>query len=285
MSLFGIGQEQGAGAVVDTRGVAGSNAAACAERGAEFLQLFQGGVTAWVLILGDDLGRALALGNLDRDDFLGETAIGHCRGSAVLAAQGEGVLVGAGDVELFGDVLCGFRHGVDAVLLLHQRVDEAPADGGVEQFSLPRERGVGLAHYQRRARHGFDAANQHQPGFTTADGASGAADGIQARTAQAVEGGARYADRQAGQQARHARDVAVVFTGLVGAAIDDVVDAAPVHLWVAFDQGAQRYRAQVVGTHAAQCTGIAADGGADRIDDQGVFHSGVSCASTVPRTL
>ena len=41
------------------------------------------------------------------------------------------VLILAGDVELLGYVLRGFRHGVDAVRGLHRGIDEAPADGGV----------------------------------------------------------------------------------------------------------------------------------------------------------
>jgi hypothetical protein len=53
------------------------------------------------------------------------------------------------------------------------------------------------------------------------------ADGIHARTAQAVDRGAGHFDRQAGEQAGHARDVAVVFAGLVGAAVDDVFDGWP----------------------------------------------------------
>ncbi|MNG07048.1 hypothetical protein D3C84_903330 [compost metagenome] len=114
---------------------------------------------------------------------------------ALLAAQGEGVLVGPGDVELFGDVLRRFRHGVDAVGLFHQRIDEAPADGGVEDFGRPGKRLLGLTHYQRRAGHGFNATDQHQAGFATANGPGGGADGIQPGAAQAIEGGARHADR------------------------------------------------------------------------------------------
>jgi len=34
-------------------------------------------------------------------------------------------------MEVGRDILTGLRHGIDAVLLLHQRVDEAPAGRGV----------------------------------------------------------------------------------------------------------------------------------------------------------
>ena len=53
-----------------------------------------------------------------------------------------------------------------------------------------------------------------------------AANGVQAGTAQAVNGAGRHFLWQPGQQAAHARHVAVVFAGLVGAAEHHVVDAA-----------------------------------------------------------
>ncbi|MNY30315.1 hypothetical protein D3C86_1644160 [compost metagenome] len=131
---FRAGQQQRAGPVVDPGGVAGGDAAAFAERRAEFGQLLKGGVAARVFVVLDHFGRAFALGNFHRNDFPGQASVGLGGSGALLAAQGEGVLVGPGDVELFGDVLCRFRHGVDAVGLFHQRIDEAPADGGVEDL-------------------------------------------------------------------------------------------------------------------------------------------------------
>ena len=53
---------------------------------------------------------------------------------ALLAAQGEGVLVARRDLEVLGDVLGRLGHRLDAVLRLHDRVHEAPADGGVEHL-------------------------------------------------------------------------------------------------------------------------------------------------------
>ena len=50
------------------------------------------------------------------------------------------------------------RHRVDAVLRLHQRIDEAPADGGVVDLGRALERFRRLAHHERRAGHRFDAA-------------------------------------------------------------------------------------------------------------------------------
>ena len=56
------------------------------------------------------------------------------RRGALLRAQRERVLVGARDLVFVGDVLGRLRHRIDAVELLHQRIDEAPADRRVENL-------------------------------------------------------------------------------------------------------------------------------------------------------
>ena len=58
------------------------------------------------------------------------------------------------------------------------------------------------------------------------DGARGESDRVQAGAAQAVDGAAGDVHRQAGQQPGHVGDIAVVFTGLVGAAVIQVIDPA-----------------------------------------------------------
>ncbi|MNO42298.1 hypothetical protein D3C76_324870 [compost metagenome] len=87
----------------------------------------------------DTLGRAFALGDLDRHDLPCQPAPGLGGGRLVLAAQGESVLVFARNTELRGDILGGLGHRVDAVLRLHQFIDETPADGGVEQLGATAE--------------------------------------------------------------------------------------------------------------------------------------------------
>ena len=57
--------------------------------------------------------------------------------------------------------------------------------------------------------------------------------------------------RQAGQQQRHARDVAVVLAGLVGAAEDHVVDRLPIDAGIALHQRLQRDGAEIVGADTA----------------------------------
>jgi hypothetical protein len=96
---------------------------------------------ARMLVAVDDRRAGLA-GDLDRRDLAVEEAGLDGGGGALLAAQGEGVLVGAADAVVGGDVLGGLGHGVDAVGLLHRRIDEAPADGGVLDLGVAREKAL-----------------------------------------------------------------------------------------------------------------------------------------------
>src|SRR6185312_2200145 len=83
---------------------------------------------------------------------------------------------------------------------------------------------------------------------------------------------------QAGQQQAHARDVAVVFAGLVGAAEKYFVDLPGIQPRVTRQQRLQRHRAEVVGTDAGERAAVAADRGADAIDNEYVaHHSAPSC--------
>ena len=138
--------------------------------------------------------------------------------------SGEGVLVLPRDLELLGDVLAGLRHGIDAVLLLHQRVDEPPADGGVVDLGIAREKAVSALGMTKGARD-MDSTPPAmiEVGLAGLDRAGGGDHRIHARAAEAVHGRARHGGRQARQQQRHAGDVAVVLAGLVGAAVDHVV--------------------------------------------------------------
>src|SRR3546814_17262041 len=64
-----------------------------------------------------------------RDDFFGKEAGLLSRSSTLLAAQREGVLIGATYLPLIGDVVSSLRHGIHAIPFLHLRIDEAPANG------------------------------------------------------------------------------------------------------------------------------------------------------------
>jgi hypothetical protein len=74
---------------------------------------------------------ALAAGDGDRGDIPGMPA----RVIPALAAQGEGVLSGARDPEFLSHVLGGFGHRLDAVFRRDPGMDEAPADGLMDDLN------------------------------------------------------------------------------------------------------------------------------------------------------
>ena len=113
-------------------------------------------------------------------------------------------------------------------------------------------------------------------GITRTDGAGGGANGVEARTAQAVNGGTGNRRWQAGQQNGHACDVAVVLTSLVGASNNAVIQGVPVDAGVARGQGADRVGGEIVGPHIAQGAGITADRGTGEVADVCFGHGRVS---------
>jgi hypothetical protein len=115
----------------------------------------------------------------------------------------------------------------------HQFVDETPSNGGVVHSIVAAESAVHLGHDKRRAAHALYAASDHQRGLTRLDCTRRRAQGVQARAAQAVEGGARHIDGQASEQTGHVGHVAVVFAGLVGTAVNHIRHGLPIHLRVA----------------------------------------------------
>ena len=264
-------QDHRRGAIVDPRGIARSDGLVRAVDRLEFAQGFQAGIgTRMLVVLNHRL--TFFMGNTHRHDFFGKVACGLGSSSPLLAAQGESVLIGAGNLVLVGHVVRRLWHRVDTVLGFHQRVDKAPANGGVLQFHVARERGIGLAHHKRRPRHGLDATGNRQLHLAAGNGAERRADGIHTRGTQAVEGHAGNGVRQPGQQRGHARHVAVVFTGLVGAAEKYFVDFVPVHIRVAFDQRLDRRCRQIIGAHACQATAKTADRGTNRVTDKDFAH-------------
>ena len=75
-----------------------------------------------------------------------------------------------------------------------------------------------------------------------------------------------------GEQQRHARDVAVVLAGLIGAAEEHFVEARPINLGVARDQRPDRSRGEIVGAHLGERAAVAADRGARRIANEDLSH-------------
>jgi hypothetical protein len=132
------------------------------------------------------------------------------------------------------------------------------------------------AHHIGRAGHALDAARDHHVGFAELHRARGVAGGFEARAAEAVHGRTRHFDGKTGKQGRHARHVAIVLARLVDAAIDHVVDRAPVDIGVTLDQRLDGMGRKIVDTHGAQATIVAADGGTNGVADEGFGHLGHS---------
>ena len=90
---------------------------------------------------------------------------------ALLRAKRESVLILARDLIVLSDVLGRLRHRIDAVLRLHQRIDEAPANGRVLDVGAALERLLRLAHHERRARHRLDTTGDDEIRLARADAA------------------------------------------------------------------------------------------------------------------
>ena len=97
-----------------------------------------------------------------------------------------------------------------------------------------------------RLRHLFDRAEYFR--VAERDGARALADGLQAGSAQTVDGVGRHADGQARQQPGHTRHIAVVFAGLICTAKDNLIDRFG-YAWVSVRQESQRQSRQVIGPY------------------------------------
>ena len=128
----------------------------------ELGQRLERGVGARMLVRVDPTGLPLPSGTSTGAISSAKRPVCLRRGGALLRAQREGILVRARDLEFLGDVLAGLRHRIDAVLLLHHRIDEAPADRGVVDLGRARERASALPITNGARRHAFDAAGDRK---------------------------------------------------------------------------------------------------------------------------
>ena len=106
-----------------------------------------------MLVLIKDQRFLLTARDLDGGDFLGKAPRFLGGSGFLLGAQSKSVLVFTRDSELLGDVFGGFRHRIHPKRFLHQRVDKAPANGGVFDLLSASKGAIGLAHHVGRSRH------------------------------------------------------------------------------------------------------------------------------------
>ncbi len=168
-----------------------------------------------MLVAGHEQGLAFALQNLHGQQ-LGIEKAPRVRGAGpLLAAQRKPVLVLTGDLVVGGDILAGLRHGVGAVAALQERIDESPAERGVENLRAATESRVRLGNDERSPRHRLHAARHHYLRFARLQRARGYGHCIETRSAEAVDRGRGHRHGKAREQRGHAGHVAVVLAGLI----------------------------------------------------------------------
>ena len=176
-------------------GAARGDRAALTEGGLESAECLQRGIRPGMLVPLD--GHWLALGHRHdhRHDLLGEAVLLDGRHGAAMALEREGILVLARDTALLGHVLAGLAHRMRVVHLGQARVGEAPAEGGVEQLAVAAVVGaLGLGHDVGRASHRLHATGDEGIAVAGPDGVGRAVDGLQAGSAQPIDGLAGHAD-------------------------------------------------------------------------------------------
>jgi hypothetical protein len=221
LGVLGFHQHAGRGAIGQLRGVAGGDELVFAHHGLELGQRLVGGAAAVAVVFGG--------GDFAVRDFL-RFLVGHGhRGGA----GHDLVLVAAGQLRFFGLALA---LGREAVLRLAADVVALGHDvGGLDHRHV--ERGLVLDDPRVQAevaavagaaaadlRDAFHAARDHGRRAVDHDAARRHRDGLQARGAEAVHGGAGDADRQARADDALARDVAAGGAFGVAAAEDGVLD-------------------------------------------------------------
>ena len=190
------------GAAIDNAGgVAGGDGAILAEGRPQFSQSFHRGVSAAVIVRGENLN-ALASGDFHWHDFILEITGRNRRRRRLLRAQREGVLLGAGNIELIREILRGLRH-VKAALRVHQVFQQRINELRVAQpQSL-----AGAAHQEGGLRHRFHAARQHMTRLAEIDPLRRVDHGLQAGAAQPVDRQRRTILRNAGLEHHMARAI------------------------------------------------------------------------------
>jgi hypothetical protein len=135
------------------------------------------------------------------------------------------------------------------------------------QLHRPGQRLVGLGQHVGCAAHALDAAGDDEVRVARRDRPPGLHDRLAARGTQPVDRHPRDRHRQAGQQRRHPRHVAVLLAGAVGVAVVDVFDAGRVEPGVPGHQLGDGKGGEVVGTDARERAAVLAERRADRVDE------------------
>ncbi len=229
------------------------------------------GCSSRVTAIGSPRGWGMTTGH----ELVVEAARLDGGGRAALALEGEGVLALARHVPVVGDALGRLAEADRRVGGVERRVHEAPAERRIDEVvGTPLEGRLGLEHHPRRPAHRFHPARDEDVAVADGDRVGRRVDRLEPGAAQAVDGQPANRDGVAGQEQRHAGDVAIVLAGLVGAAEDHVLDDGRVDSRP-FDDRAQDDRRKVVRADPGEGAAVAPDRGPDGIDDHGVAKGSV----------
>ena len=260
-----VAEQQRGGAVVNAGGIAGGHHATLEQRW-QSSQFFQGSAGSGMFV-GCYSG-CRVLPPPCRDLYLQQFFVikPGCSGCFVflLGSGCERVTVCPADSEVPGQVVRGLRHGVVAVLSHERPVGKAPAEHGIVQLLVAVKAGFRLAQHPGRAAHALDAAGDEQLPLSATDGARRVQGCRGAAGAQAVDGDAADGGMHAGQQRGITRDIAAVFTRLIGVAEHHIFYQAAVDA-VAVQQPLDNGRRQVIRAHRRQPAAVTAEGGTDAV--------------------
>ena len=219
---------------------------------------------------GSDGYLAFSRGEGDRRD------IGGMPGCVVaqLAAECETVLICPRYSHLRRHILGCLGHRVDAIGAGDPLMDKTPADGAVMDFGAARKGAVGLRHNEGRPAHALDAACNHQFRRPAGNRPGTEDHGVKSTGTEPVDRQGRHRRGQAGQQHRHAGDVAVVFARLIGATKNHLVDRQV----IARQHGVDHMGCHVIRPHRRECSAIPPDGRALAPANENLGHVIVSSA-------
>jgi len=229
------------------------------EGGFQLTQALQGGLGPGVFLIVE--GQAAVVME-DRDQALGEVAIGQGVGRPALAFQGQLVHVVPGEAFQGGDHVAA-----DALVGL-----------GVDfpQVGVQRIQGrAGLALQGRAVGHALNAAGDDQVLGAGHDAHGRQIDRREARAAETVKAHAWSAHVKAGVQGRHAGDAGALLAALGAATGDDVVDLGGVEA-IAIGQGLSDCRQNSLRVDIGQSPLVDLADSARRagnVDDPGFTHS------------
>ena len=204
--------------------------------------------------------------------LLGEAPLVPGADGLLVGEEGEAVLFFPGDLVHFCQVFGGFPHAFRAVKGLHFGVNQAPAQGGVVHHLIAGGEGpFRLGYHKGSPGHGLHPAPDVDLAFPCPDGPHRLGHCLQTRSAEAVDRAPRHFHGETRQEEGHAGHVAVVFSGLVGAAGVDVL-----HLLLgdpaSFHEGGEGEGQEIVGAHTGQGSPVLADGGSEGFHNPGFGH-------------